>query len=489
MASDYKPITGPLLGLFDTCAEVPKGNDGDYFILLKDDGNHPAGVHRVNADGTFTQYGGIGGELRASISMISTQITAVKTLISTSSVSPEAMADAVKVLQDSIATAIAQWDSKRQYKKGQVAMANKAWFLCLADNVGKDPLTDNSGAWGIFNPGSANDVFSNRSPVNTDVYPAGVKWWDTSFGADTPLGFISLGSGAWQYLNQISLSRIRINVVGMYSTYRSGVESIKFYKADGTAMPFGWFVWGKGTVMPVSAGVSYTGQKAGVSYNASGYFELEPSSSFDASVSISKVMGAAQFISIGSIEFYYSNGSRKLYSGCGNVGTGGIVDATLCVCDPNLPCRYGDSIAAVQGPNLVAAELANKDHLTYGRVNGREFASAVMQLLAPLEARVKALEPTTPPVNPNAVNVAFTKEGAEFVANVESLTGKQIQFGSVDWLLNQSAPTLRQVSQGGGQSGMFRHLYPTDPGSYNLQGTGRFTDGESFQFRFDFTVA
>ena len=85
-----------------------------------------------------------------------------------------------------IASAIADWDPDRPYKVGNKVMVGKAFFICLRDNTKVNPTLDTAGNWGIFTPGSENDVFANRSPVKTDVKAAGIKWYDVSFGADTP---------------------------------------------------------------------------------------------------------------------------------------------------------------------------------------------------------------------------------------------------------------------------------------------------------------
>ena len=277
-----------------------------------------------------------------------------------------------KKLNDAIAFSIALWDGARQYRVGQITIKNKTFFTCLKDNIGADPITDNSGNWGIFNPGSENDVFANRSPTSADVKPIGLKWYDVSFGSDTPLGFISLGGGAWQFLNQITISRIRFYLTGVNNTYRSKLTNIRFYKPDGSQMPSNWFIWGNGSGGgKPSNGVTYAGQEAGFGYNGSGWVELEPSALFDTSVSIARVVGNLAYISCSQVQFFYSNGGLKPYTSVGTIITPS--DQNLASCDPPLPCRYGNSIASVLGETLTAAKLSNPSNTDAGRFDGRSF--------------------------------------------------------------------------------------------------------------------
>lgn len=269
-----------------------------------------------------------------------------------------------KTSQDAaIASAIANWASDRQYKTDQITIRNKTFFLCLKDNVGRDPLTDTAGNWSVFAPGSVNDVFANRSPVASDVYPVGVKWWDVSFGSDTPLGFLSLGGGAWQFLNQISLSKIRFFGYGHGSTWQSALNNIKFFKEDGTQISNGWFVWGasSGLGKPTN-GTAFSGQNITGQYNASGWADLEPSSLFDLSVSIAKITAGTAYFNFTKLQFIYSNGGVKTY---------GLGDLS-----PVPQSRYGDSIAAVLGETLTAVKLSDSSNRDPGRVTGEAFTSA-----------------------------------------------------------------------------------------------------------------
>lgn len=312
-----------------------------------------------------------------------------------------------------IASAIADWDGTRPYKVGNKVMVGKAFFICLKENTNINPLTDTAGNWGIFNPGSENDVFANRSPTSLDVKPAGIKWWDVSFGSDTPLGFISLGNGAWAYLNQISLSRIRFYATGQSNTYRSSFWNIKFFKTDGTQIPFSHFVWGSGSggVGRQNPGVAYSGQGSSAGYNSSGWIELEPSASFDPSVSISKVMATGLYINVHSIQFYYSNGGVKAYTGAGFGIT--AEEKTLTVCDPVLPARYGDALSAALGETLTSTKLSNPENRDSGRITGESFVAAFNALyqaqpqvlqtyqqetIDALTARIAALEAQVNPI-------------------------------------------------------------------------------------------
>ncbi|MGL5059041.1 MAG: hypothetical protein ACRC62_03580 [Microcoleus sp.] len=303
---------------------------------------------------------------------------------STAPISHAAVAAVIDKANSDIASAIADWDKDRPYKPGNKVMRNDAWFKCVIENQGRDPLTDTTGAWGIFNPGAANDIFANRSPVASDVHPVGVKFWDTSFGASTPLGYVSLGNGAWQFLNQITLSRVRFDFYGVGSTYRSALSNIKFYKADGTEIPNGWWVFGgaSGIGKPAS-GSNYTGQGMTAQYNSGGWCELEPSSVFDSSVSISRVTGSLAYATFRTLTFYYSNGGSKTFTPS---------DGNLATCSPAIVGRYGDNISSVLGETLTAAKLTNPASIDPGRLTGEAFMSAWNSLIAPLVERITALE-------------------------------------------------------------------------------------------------
>lgn len=339
---------------------------------------------------------------------ISDAATALTTRVTTAEsaiVANKAVADA------SIASAIADWNDKRPYVAGNKVMVGTAFFKALKSSTGVNPTTDNTGNWGIFNPGSENDVFANRSPVQADVKPAGLKWWDVSYGADTPLGFLSLGNGAWQPLNAITLSRIRFIGNGVLSTYRSSIWNIRFFRADGSQIPNSHFIWGNASgISGPKAGVAYSGQSISGSYNSSGWAEIECGSAFDSSVSISKILGNMTYMNCSQVQFFYSNGSSKTYTSSGNIGSGNA-EVTLATCDPVLPCRFGDAIAAALGETLTAAKLSDAASTTAGRVTGAEFVSAwntlfmaQPQVLAAyqqatidaLTARITALEAKVP---------------------------------------------------------------------------------------------
>ncbi|MGL5064930.1 MAG: hypothetical protein ACRC62_33555, partial [Microcoleus sp.] len=304
---------------------------------------------------------------------ISDAATALTTRVTTA----EGEIVANKAAADSaIASAIADWNDKRPYVAGNKVMVGTAFFKALKSSTGVNPTTDNAGNWGIFNPGSENDVFANRSPVKTDVKPAGVKWWDVSFGADTPLGFLSLSNGAWQPLNAITLSRIRFIGNGVKATYRSSIWNIRFFSADGSQIPNSHFIWGNASgISGPKAGVAYSGQSISGGYNVSGWAEIECGSAFDSSVSISKILGNMTYMNCSQVQFFYSNGSSKTYTSYGNIDSGNA-EVTLATCDPVLPCRFGDAIAAALGETLTAAKLSDAASTTAGRVTGAEFVSA-----------------------------------------------------------------------------------------------------------------
>ncbi|MGL4617792.1 MAG: hypothetical protein ACRCZS_01860 [Chroococcidiopsis sp.] len=294
-----------------------------------------------------------------------------------------------------ISSAIAEWDKDRPYKVNNIVIRNKTFFLCLIANTNKDPIVDTAGYWSIFVPNESNSIFANRSPVLSDVQPAGVKWYDVSFGSDSPLILISLGNGSWQFLNQISLSRIRFYGTGVYSTYRSKLHTMKFFRADGTQIPDGHFVWGasSGLGKPTN-GVAYSGQSIDGAYNSSGWAELEPSSAFDTSISISKIMGTMTYMSCTQIQFFYSNGGVKTYTAYGNIGSGNA-EVTLVTLDPVLPCRYGDAIAGALGETLTATKLSDANNHDAGRITGESFAAAWNALYQQQPAvQANSLQPT-----------------------------------------------------------------------------------------------
>ena len=282
-------------------------------------------------------------------------------------------------LDASISSAIADWVADRYYRAGNKVMRGRTFFICIKDNQGQDPNTDTVGNWSIFTPGSENDVFANRSPTQADVSAIGVKWWDVSFGADSPLGFVSLGKGAWQFTNQITLSRVRFFLNGVSSTYRSKLTNIRFFKSDGTQIPNSWWVWGGGSGGGgQQSGTAYAGQEMGYGYNGSGWRDLEPSSLFDANTSIARIVGGMAYIACSSVQLHFSNGGVKTYSSVGTVVTQS--DQNLATFDPAIPCRYGDSVSAALGEILTAAKVADANNNDPGRVTGAAFVSAFNQL-------------------------------------------------------------------------------------------------------------
>jgi hypothetical protein len=280
--------------------------------------------------------------------------------------------------------AITEWSATVTYGKGNIAMRNKSYFESnITGNLNKDPSTDATAAWSPFTPGETNSLFFNRSPTNSDVYPVGVKWYDLSFGSDTPLVSLSLGNGAWAYLNQVTLAKIRMYCSGRAATYRSSLNNVRFYKHDGTQISNGWFVWGGSSgIDGGGAGVAYNGQQIYCGYNASGWVDIEVSSQFDPSITIGKVMGnlaAGSYASCSQIQFWYTNGSKKVFTGPGyNSG-----DIAFCTCDPAVICKYGDAISAAQGVMLTGAQLSDPNDNTYGRISPAALNSAIQAIVSP----------------------------------------------------------------------------------------------------------
>jgi len=238
------------------------------------------------------------------------------------------------------------------------------------------------------------EVKFNRLPTNTDIYREGTVWLDESFGVTTPLRLVSMGNGVWAYLNQISLTKIRVNVSGRNTSYRSTLNALRFLRPDGTQIPNSWFVWGNGSagIGKGGTGVAYNGGTISSNYT-SGWVELEVSGLFDHTVLIGSAVGNynpdGTYFNVNSIEFWYSNGSKKVFAGTG-WQTGANI--TACTVDPALVCKYGDSIAAAQGEMLTAAKLADATNNDFGRVSGAVFDSAYNSKAAPLTDRVVKLE-------------------------------------------------------------------------------------------------
>lgn len=267
---------------------------------------------------------------------------------------------------------VIEWQNQG-YKSDRIVVRQNAFFKCvIAHAEAIDPITDKGGHWSKF-PQEGNVISANRSPTVADKYPEGRIWEDLSFGVTTPLRFITTGDGEWFPLNQITLSRVRFDLYGNGSTYQSRLSNIKFYKADGTEIPNGWWVWGaRAGLGGQQAGTNYTGQNISAQYNASGWAELEPSAAYDLSQSISKVTGSTAYVNIRSVTFYYSNGGSKNFTPSGG---------NLATIDPPINSRFGDSTISSQGEVLTAAKLTNPDSEDPGRVTGHEFVSAVRTII------------------------------------------------------------------------------------------------------------
>lgn len=225
----------------------------------------------------------------------------------------------------------------------------------------------------------------NRDPTNQDVYEDGQIFENISFGETTPLRYISIAPGVWAFQNSITLTKIRFNVSGRNTSYRSNLSNLRFFKSTGEQLPNSHFIWGSGSagIGKGTTGVAYNGGTISSNYT-SGWAELEVSSLFDTSITISKVLGnfesGGNFMSLGSVEFYYSNGSKKIYSGSGwSSGN----DITACNVDPPLVCRFGDAISAAQGEMLTAAKLADPNDNTYGRISPAALNAAIQAIVSP----------------------------------------------------------------------------------------------------------
>lgn len=67
---EYRAINGVMLPTCDDPAVLPKGNDGDFFYLVKGTEDLPTGIYRVNGDGTYTHNGTLPFSLRASLTEV-----------------------------------------------------------------------------------------------------------------------------------------------------------------------------------------------------------------------------------------------------------------------------------------------------------------------------------------------------------------------------------------------------------------------------------
>jgi hypothetical protein len=327
---------------------------------------------------------------------------------------------AITEIRTIASSAIAEWSPDIPYKTGNKVLWKDAFFKALKDNLKIDPSTDKASNWVQFIPGQVNDIFANRSPIATDNQPAGIRWHDTSFGPNT-LDFVSLGGGVWQFLNAITLTKIRFHVSGYGTTFRSKVTNLAFLKPDGTAIPNGHFVWGasSGVTVPL-AGTAYALQQINCSGNRSGWADIEPNASFDTTVSISKITGGGEYSSLVKIEFHFSNGGIKTYTGGANPNYGTM--------DPPQPARYGDSVAALQGEVLTAIKLADPANLDPGRITGKAFNQAWLatyrqysQLITQHDFGVTTPEPLFAPFAHLEGGAGYTMDAADFTSDFTSL--------------------------------------------------------------------
>lgn len=308
------------------------------------------------------------------------------------------VSDAVASAQASIAAVestltglnpVVNW-SNIGFAAGRIVARENSFFKCvIAHTVGTDPLTDKGGHWTQF-PQDGNVIPSNRSPTVEDKYAEGTIWEDQSFGVTTPLRFITTGNGLWTPLNQITLSRVRFDIRGTNTSSYSAVGKVTLFKADGTEIPNSWLVWGKSSNLsgPPAAGSSYTAQAMKVPGNRYAWAELEPSSSFDTNVSISKITGAVTYAACNSITFYYSNGGSKTFTPS---------DGNFATCSPPIAARFGDSTISAQGETLTATKLTNPSSTDPGRVTGEAFVAAVNAILAAKEIKRETIRSTEDP--------------------------------------------------------------------------------------------
>lgn len=320
-----------------------------------------------------------------------------------------------------------QWNANFAFSKGRVVMRGRTFFEALRENKGIDPETDNTGAWAVFNPGATDDLFESRSPNKNDIYKAGTKWWDQSYGVTTPLGFVSTGNGAWVPITQITLTRIRFNVAGRNTSYRSTLGNIRIYREDNTVIPNGWWIWGNQTINGGTKGTAYSGGHINTSY-ASGYFEFDTSANFDANTKLGKIVGDyhpdGAYTSVKSVEFYYSNGSKKVYTGTDwQQGP----DKTACLIEPALECKVGDAIAAAQGLVLTTAQLTDPSGTDAGRVTGEAFVAAWHALYqSEPDKETASFEEALAQKTSKAELEEKTAELKASIANADTLLGNRI---------------------------------------------------------------
>jgi hypothetical protein len=311
--------------------------------------------------------------------------------------------NANKQTQDTfLASAIADWSGKRTYQQNNICIRNKAFYISnITNNINHDPISDAGGAWGSFVPNEVNSLFFNRSPTNADVFPVGVKWYDTSFGSDTPLVSMSLGNGAWACLNPITLKKVRISAYGTSNTYKASVNGTRFFTPDGTRIPNNWFTWGATSGIGAGTkGTTFNSAQIYAGYNSSGWTEMELSNLFDLNTIIGYVegdFGYAGYMHLSQIDFYYSNGARKVFSGTG-ASSGSSVK--LFDCTPNALSKYGESISVLQGESLTDIKLSDINDTTYGNISGSIFNQVFnvefTNLIKVYEDRITALEAKLP---------------------------------------------------------------------------------------------
>jgi hypothetical protein len=374
MTATRQPITGVCKGAVDSLAGVA-GSDGDFVLLRKLDGTNEPGVYRINTGGTL-EFHGLWRALPYRVAVEAELALA-----------QAAFADA---------RAITEWSPTTTYAKESLCMKNKTFFASAVDgNKGKDPNTDTTGAWAPFIPGEANDIFAGRAPTGLDVQPIGVKWFDTSYGASTPLGYVSRGGGSWVFINAISLRAIRVFTQGFSSSW-THCSAVRFFDASGVQYPFAAWILGnnQGLSSPIAPGAVYGGQHVSPPVNKSAWIEFEPTAQVDLTGGISKIMANfradAGSTSITRVEFHFTNGSIRVYGGT----TGGMKgsDQTPFTASPPVDLQVGSNVESAQGPIKTAAMLTNPDDNEFGRISGASFTSAVNSMISSLVARVEALE-------------------------------------------------------------------------------------------------
>lgn len=224
------------------------------------------------------------------------------------------------------------------------------------------------------------EVSFNRIPTGEDILKAGMVWNDTSFGVDTPLRFLSMGSGIWKALNRISLRAIRVNANGTASS-GTALSSIRFYDRDNLVYNYGlWVVGNRSGVSAQSLGSAYAGGATNPPVNNAGWVEFEPAAGFDLTKGLMRCQALFRTYpstGIGSVEVHYSNGSKKTITGCGiKTGETEVFNLTIPV-----EFDYGDNI----DPSLVeltTVQAADPADTVFGRISGQVLQSAISQPIA-----------------------------------------------------------------------------------------------------------